>query len=104
MVKIKKNDEVIIIAGKHKGQSGKVVSINRKTDKIVVDKINMVKKHNKPTQNNPDGGITEFEAPIHISNVALKSKGKDGKATKVGFKTDEKGRKHRVEKSTGKEI
>lgn len=104
MVKIRKNDEVVIIAGKHKGQTGKVVSINRKKDLIVVDKINMVKKHNKPTQNNPDGGITEFEAPIHISNVALKSKGKDGKATKVGFKIDEKGKKHRVEKSTGKEI
>lgn len=104
MVKIKKNDEVIVIAGKHKGQTGQVVSINRNKDLIIIDKINIVKKHNKPTQNNPDGGITEFEAPIHISNVALKSKGKDGKATRVGFKINDKGNKQRVDKKTGKEI
>lgn len=104
MMKIRKNDEVIVISGKHKGQAGKVVSINRKKDLVVVDKINIVKKHNKPTQNNPDGGITEFEAPIHISNIALKSKGKEAKATRVGFKTDDKGKKHRIDKSTGKEF
>ncbi|NQZ65802.1 MAG: 50S ribosomal protein L24 [Mycoplasmatales bacterium] len=104
MVKIRKNDEVLVISGKHKGQSGKVVSINRKNDLIVIDKVNIVKKHNKPTQNNPDGGITEFEAPIHISNVALKSKGKDPKPVKVGFKIDAKGKKHRINKKTGKDF
>ena len=104
MVKIRKNDEVIIIAGKHKGQVGRVLKINRIKDLVTVDKINMVKKHNKPTQNNPDGGITEFEAPIHISNVALKAKGKEAKAAKVGFKVDDKGKKHRYDKKTGKDL
>ncbi|MCP4354757.1 MAG: 50S ribosomal protein L24 [Proteobacteria bacterium] len=104
MVKIRKNDEVLVISGKHKGQSGKVVSINRKKDLIVIDKINIVKKHNKPTQTNPDGGITEFEAPIHMSNVALKAKGKEVKAVKVGFKIDSKGKKHRIDKKTGKDF
>ena len=104
MVKIKKNDEVIVISGKYKGQFGKVISVDRKKDTIIIDKINVVKKHNKPTQKNPDGGIIEFEAPIHISNIAFKSKAKDGKATKIGFKIDEKGKKHRIDKSTGKEI
>lgn len=105
MVKIKKNDEVIIIAGDHKGQAGKVVSVNRKKNTIIVDKINMVKKHNKPTQQNPDGGITEFEAPLHISNVALVSKkGKETKSTKVEIKVDDKGKKTRVAKATGKEV
>lgn len=104
MKKIKKNDEVIIIAGNHKGQTGKIVSVDHKKQRVIVDKINMVKKHNKPTQQNPDGGITEFEAPIHISNVALKNKGKEAKATKVGIKVDEKGTKTRVAKTTGKEV
>ena len=72
----KKNDEVLVIAGKHKGQTGKVLSVNWAKSLVTVDKINMVKKHNKPTQTNPDGGITEFEAPIHVSNVKLAPKGK----------------------------
>ena len=97
-IKIKKDNEVLVIAGKHKGQTGRVVSIDRKNQKIVVDKINIVKKHNKPTQNNPDGGITEFEAPIHISNVKLKASKKEEKAkakakdkeTKPAKKVDKK--------------
>ena len=99
--KIRKNDDVLVIAGKHKGQTGKVVSINHKKNLIVVDKVNVVKKHNKPTQTNPDGGIIEFEAPIHMSNVALATK--EG-VTKVGFKIDEKGKKHRIDKKSGKEL
>lgn len=104
MYKIKKNDEVLIISGKHKGQVGRVISINRKKDQILVDKINIIKKHKKPSQQNPDGGIVEFEAPIHISNVSLKSKLKGNKIVKVGFKTDEKGKKYRIDKKTGKQI
>ena len=106
MYKIKKNDEVLIISGKHKGQSGRVISINRKKDHVLVDKINIVKKHKKPSQQNPDGGIIEFEAPIHISNVALKpkAKSKDFKLVKVGFKIDEKGKKYRIDKRTKKQI
>ena len=104
MVKIRKNDEVIVIKGKFKGQVGRVLEINRSKNKITIDKVNIVKKHVKPTQTNPDGGIHEFEAPIDMSNVSLKTKGKDGVATKIAIKTDEKGNKKRIAKKTGKEI
>lgn len=100
-VKLKINDEVVVIAGKYKGTKGRVLKINRRKDLITIDKVNMVKKHSKPTQQNPDGGIQEFEAPIHISNVALSTK--DG-VTKVGFKIDDKGKKHRIARKTGKEV
>lgn len=102
--KIRKNDEVVILAGKHKGESGKVIAVNAKKQTVVVDKLNIVKVHKKPTQQNPDGGIIEKESPIHISNVAVKEKGKDGKAVKVGFKIDEKGKKVRIAKKTGKDL
>ena len=72
--KIKKNDEVIIITGAHKGKTGRVLNINKKQQTVTVDKINIRKKHTKPSQTNPDGGIKEFEGPIHISNVAVYSK------------------------------
>lgn len=102
--KIRKNDQVVIIAGKHKGESGKVLSVNSSKNTVIVDKLNIVKQHKKPTQTNPEGGIFEKEAPIHISNVAIKTAGKDGKQTKIGFKIDEKGKKVRVAKKTGKEL
>ena len=105
MVKIKKNDQVVVISGKHKGESGRVLSLDRKNNMLKIDKINIVKKHVKPTQTNPDGGIQEFEAPIHISNVAFAiSKGKEKLASKIGFKIDEKGHKKRVAKRTGKDV
>ena len=108
MQKIRKNDEVVIITGSHKGQTGKVLSVNKKKNTVTVDKINVVKKHTKPTQNNPEGGVITFEAPIHISNVALHVKGKKAKenagASKVGVKVDDKGNKTRVAKLTGKEV
>lgn len=106
MQKIRKNDEVIVIAGNHKGQTGKVLAVNLKKNTVTVDKVNVAKKHTKPTQNNPEGGIITFEAPIHVSNVALhvKSKKDASGATKVAIKVDEKGKKARVAKLTGKEL
>lgn len=105
MQKIRKNDQVIVIAGKHKGQTGKVLAVDLKKNTVTVDKVNIAKKHTKPTQNNPEGGITTFEAPIHVSNVALHVKSKDTSgATKVAIKVDDKGKKTRVSKLTGKEI
>lgn len=80
MKKIHKDDQVIVIAGAHKGKSGRVVAINWKTKRLKIDKVNIVKKHVKPSQTNPDGGIQELESGIHISNVKLKSK--DKKTTK----------------------
>ena len=101
MNKIKKDDLVKIIAGKDKGKEGKVISVDTKTGKIIVEGCNMATKHAKPSQANPNGGIVKKENPIDVSNVMLVV---DGKATKVGFKVDENGKKQRVAKKTGKVI
>ena len=68
-MKIKVNDEVKILAGKDKGKTGKVIKTLKKKDKVVVEGINMIKKHQKPNQMNQAGGIFDMEAPIHVSNV-----------------------------------
>ncbi|MFB3233111.1 50S ribosomal protein L24, partial [Staphylococcus pseudintermedius] len=68
---IKKGDNVIVIAGKDKGKTGKVVATQPKKDRVVVEGVNIVKKHQKPTQMNPEGGILETEAAIHVSNVQI---------------------------------
>ncbi len=100
MQKIKKGDTVQIIAGKDKGQEGKVLSVNPKTNRVVVEGLNMVTKHTKPSQANPNGGIVEKEAPIDISNVMLVV---GGKTTRVGFDFKD-GKKVRIAKATGKVI
>ena len=99
-MKIKKGETVKVITGKDAGSEGKVLSIDAKNGKIVVEGINMVTKHAKPSQANPDGGIIQKEAPIDISNVMLVVK---GKATRVGFKMDGD-KKVRFAKSTGEVI
>ena len=99
-MKIKKGETVKVITGKDAGSEGKVLSIDAKNGKIVVEGINMVTKHAKPSQANPDGGIIQKEAPIDISNVMLVVK---GKATRVGFKM-EGDKKVRIAKSTGEVI
>lgn len=96
--KIKKGDMVRVIAGKDKGKDGKVVSV--KNGRVVVEGINKVTKHSKPSQSNPSGGIVEMDAPIDISNVMFLSQ---GKPTRVGFKV-ENGKKVRVAKATGEVI
>ncbi len=68
---VKKNDNVIILAGKDKGKIGKVLQVITKKDRVLVEKLNMVKRHQRPTEQNRTGGIVEKEAPIHVSNVAL---------------------------------
>lgn len=95
-MKIKKNDTVIILSGDEKGKTGVVKQALPKENKVVVEGLNMVKRHTKPSQTNP-GGIVSKEAAIHVSNVALVS---DGKATKVGYKTMD-GKKVRVARKTG---
>ena len=97
MLKIKKGDTVKVIAGKDKDTEGKVLSVDAKNHKVVVEGVNVVTKHTKPSQANPNGGIVQKEAPIDISNVMLVFK---GKATRVGFKIDGD-KKVRVAKSTG---
>ena len=100
MLKIKMGDTVKIIAGKDKDKEGKVISINRKTKRIIVEGANMITKHVKPNAANPNGGIVSQESPIDISNVMYVHK---GKPTRVGFKF-ENGKKVRYAKSTGEVI
>ncbi|MCY4562512.1 MAG: 50S ribosomal protein L24 [Flavobacteriaceae bacterium] len=83
--KIKKGDYVKIIAGEHKGMQGQVMKIITKTDRVIVSGINIVKRHTKPSRENPKGGIIEKEAPIHVSNLSLISK---GETTRVGYKIE----------------
>ena len=100
-MKIKKGDTVQIISGNEVGKSGRVIKIFPTKDKIVVEGLNMVKKHSRPTQENPQGGIMEKEAAIHISNVMFIAA---GKPTRIGYKTLEDGRKVRYGKITGEII
>ena len=100
MTKIKKGDTVKVIAGKDVGAEGKVLSVDAKAGKVVVEGVNVVKKHTKPSMANQNGGIVEKEAPIDASNVMYVHK---GKATRVGFKIDGD-KKVRIAKSTGEVI
>ena len=99
-LKIKKGDTVKVIAGKDCNTEGKVISVDAKNGKVIVEGVNMVTKHAKPTQANPNGGIVQKEAPIDISNVMYLHK---GKATRVGFKMDGD-KKVRFAKTTGEVI
>ncbi len=99
-LKIKKGDTVRVIAGKDNNTEGKVISVDAKKRKVLVEGVNMITKHAKPSQANPDGGIIRREAPIDISNVMLVYK---GKATRVGFKMDGD-KKVRYAKATGEII
>ena len=93
--KIRKDDKVIVIAGKEKGKIGTVLKVDKERQRIVVEKVNIVKRHTKPTANAPQGGIIEKEAPIHISNVMLICN-KCAQPTRVGKKILEDGRKIRI--------
>ena len=86
-IKIKTDDNVIVIAGEHKGSEGKVVMVIRDQNKAIVKGVNLIKKHSKPSAQNPQGGIIEKEAPIHISNLSLITA--DGEATRVGFRMED---------------
>ena len=105
MRKIKSGDEVIVIAGKSKGQRGKVTKVLIDSDKVIVEGANLVKKHQRPNpQLGVQGGIVEKEAPLHISNVAIFN-AQTGKADRVGIKTLEDGKSRvRIFKSTGEQI
>ena len=99
-MKIKKGDTVRVIAGADKDNEGKVIAVNQKNHTVLVEGVNMIKKHTKPSMANQNGGIIEQEGPIDISNVMLLV---DGKTTRVGFQMDGD-KKVRVEKATGKVI
>ena len=99
-MKIKKGDTVTVTAGKDKGKEGKVLAVNAKNSTVLVENVNVVTKHTKPSAANQQGGIVTKEAPLHISNVMLLV---DGKATRVGFQMNGD-KKVRVAKATGKVI
>ena len=96
-VKIKKGDTVKVIAGKDKDKEGKVLSVDVKKNKVIVEGINMITKHTKPSMQNQQGGIVNKEAPIDLSNVMYLHK---GKVTRIGYKVED-GKKVRVAKTTG---
>jgi large subunit ribosomal protein L24 len=98
--RIRKDDEVIVLTGRDKGRRGTVKKVNVKDDRLIVDGINMVKRHVSPSQTEPQGGIQEREAGIHISNVALIDPA-ENLPTRVGYRTLEDGRKVRYAKRSG---
>jgi large subunit ribosomal protein L24 len=99
--RIRKDDEVIVIAGKDRGKRGRVMMVDAARNRVVVEGINMARRHTKPNpQRNVKGGIVEQEAAIHASNVMLWD-GEAGKGTRVGFQTLEDGRKVRVSRKSG---
>ena len=97
--KVKKGDKVVVLTGRDKGRSGEVVQVMPKEDRAVVRGINLVKKHQKQTQNQ-EGGIVSKEAAIHLSNLAVADP-KDGQPTRVGFRILDDGRKVRFAKRSG---
>ena len=101
--KIRKDDEVIVLTGRDKGKRGAVLRIITRTDRVLVEGVNVTKRHVKPTQGDPQGGIVEREAPIHISNVALIDPESD-RPTRARYKTLQDGRKVRVAARSGEVI
>lgn len=99
---VKTGDKIVVIAGKDKGKEGTILSVDKKNNKVVVEGVNLVKKHQKPSQQNPNGGINDVEAPIAASNVALIDP-ETNKATRVGYEVID-GKKVRVAKKSGKVI
>jgi large subunit ribosomal protein L24 len=100
--RIKKGDEVVVLSGKDRGKRGKILRVLRKDERVLVQGINMIKRHTRPSQTSP-GGILEKEAALHISKVALVDP-KLGKPTRVGYKFLDDGRKVRVAKLSGEVI
>jgi large subunit ribosomal protein L24 len=92
---IKKNDTVLVVTGKEKGKKGRVISVEPKKDKILIERINIIKRHMKPSKKYSQGGIIEKEAPLHISNVMLVCS-KCGKPTRIGNTVLSDGKKTRI--------
>ena len=104
-MKIRSEDEVIVIAGKDKGKTGKVLRTDPKRDRVYVEGLNMVKRHQRPVPGRPNlqVGVIEKEGPIHVSNVAIVDP-KEHKPTRVGHTTNEQGKRVRVARRSGAEL
>ena len=99
--KIKRDDQVMVIAGEHKGSKGKVIKLIRDQNKAIIEGINLIKKHAKPSAKNPQGGIVEKEAPIHISNLSITTA--EGEATRIGYRFED-GKKVRFAKKNNEVV
>ncbi len=104
-LRIRTDDTVIVISGKDKGKTGKVLRVDLKNSKVFVEGLNIVKRHQRPTPGRPNAavGVIEKEGPIHVSNVALLDP-KENKPTRVGVRRDDNGRRMRVTKRSGSEL
>jgi large subunit ribosomal protein L24 len=104
-MKLRTDDEVIVISGKDKGKTGKIIRVDRSKDRVFVEGINMIKRHQRPNPARPNAqvGVIEREGPVHVSNVALLDP-KDHKPTRVGTRRTEQGTPMRVTKRSGTEI
>jgi len=104
-MKLRKDDEVIVISGKDKGKTGKIIRVDRDRDRVYVEGINIVKRHTRPNPARPNAqvGVIEREGPVHVSNVALLDP-KENKPTRVGTRRTEQGARMRVTKRSGTEI
>jgi large subunit ribosomal protein L24 len=102
-IRLKKGDTVMVRSGKYKGQTGKIVAVHPRDNKVTVEGINIVKKHQKPNKQHPQGGIIEITKPIWVSKVGI-VEGTAKQPARIGYKVDTKGAKVRVNKKTGKEI
>ena len=104
-MRIRQEDHVIVIAGKDKGKTGKVIRTDPKKDRVYVEGLNMVKRHQRPLPGRPNMpvGVIEKEGPIHVSNVAIVDP-KDKKPTRIGITRDDQGRRMRVARRSGTEL
>ena len=102
-IRLRVDDTVIVRSGKYRGRSGKVLKVYPKLNKITVEGINIVKRHRKPSQARPQGGIVELTKPLWVSKVGILDSSSK-KPSRIGFKLDKSGNKTRVIKTTGKEI
>lgn len=102
-IRLKKGDTVMVRSGKYKGQTGKITAVHPTENKVTVEGINIIKKHQKPNRQHPQGGIIEITKPIWVSKVGL-VEGTAKKPVRIGYKVDAKGNKVRISKKTGKEI
>ncbi len=101
-MRVRRGDNVVVITGRDKGKTGEVLRVDRERNRVLVQGVNMMKRHQRPTQTSP-GGINEFEALIHVSNIAVVDP-KTDKPTRVGYKTLDDGRKVRVAVRSGEVI
>jgi large subunit ribosomal protein L24 len=100
-VHVKKNDIVKVIAGKDRGKTGKILKVFPKKERVIIEGVNLVKRHTRPNQQNPQGGIVEKEAPIHVSNVMLVQ---DNKPSRTGIRILADGSRVRFSKKTGEQV